>query len=444
MKKISRLLPIVLLTAAAACSSGPPPREIAEAPGTPRRQELERGPDRGTRVRRGGGPPPGRPENTWNERKDAPTAMHWARLAEGEARQAQYRAEARMADEAVRRETERKRQGELSVRDAEIAALQARARTEAEKRAAEAEARAAADRRAAEDRLAAQDAAAREREQARLDLEARLAAERSAAESDAAARSQAERDKAAAELEKTRADLEASRQAAEDARKAAESGSGKAPGGAQGPGGSRRRDRPSAGGAVEDPGGAAQDPLAARLGAGGGARLDRHAPREHLLRRQQVRREARHARAVDRDCAGVVDRAEPARARRGAHPHPPAATNTTSSCRGSARSRCARRSSKGACRPTGSRRRDTARRSRSRRTAPPPGRPRTGGGQLVLEGGAATPKQPNGLAGVRGFRSCSPASRRHSRLSSAKPSAPRRDSCGLRRWSPSPRRSLFL
>lgn len=223
MKKISRLLPIVLLAAAAACSSGPPPREIAEArlalqdaKNSNADQIAAREYDAALAHLRVA-------ESTWNERKDAPTAMHWARLAEGEARQAQYRAEARQADEAVRRETERKRQGELSVRDAEIAALQARARTEAEKRAAEAEARAAADRRAAEDRLAAQDAAAREREQARLDLEARLAAERSAAESDAAARSQAERDKAAAELEKTRADLEASRQAAEDARKAAQS-----------------------------------------------------------------------------------------------------------------------------------------------------------------------------------------------------------------------------
>jgi len=223
MKKISRLLPIVVLAAAAACSSGPPPREIAEArlalqdaKNSNADQIAAREYDAALAHLRVA-------ESTWNERKDAPTAMHWARLAEGEARQAQYRAEARTADEAVRRETERKRQGELSVRDAEIAALQARARTEAEKREAEAEARAAADRRAAEDRLAAQDAAAREREQARLDLEARLAAERSAAESDAAARSQAERDKAAAELEKTRADLEASRQAAADAQKAAES-----------------------------------------------------------------------------------------------------------------------------------------------------------------------------------------------------------------------------
>jgi outer membrane protein OmpA-like peptidoglycan-associated protein len=223
VKKIARFLPVVLLAAAAACSSGPPPREIAEArlalqdaKNANADQIAAREYDAAVAHLRVA-------ENTWNERKDAPTAMHWARLAEGEARQAQYRAEMRTADEAFRRETERKRQGELSVRDAEIAALQARARTEAERRAAEAEARAAADRRAAEDRLAAQEAAAREREQARLDVEARLAAERAAAEEDAAARTQAERDKATAELEKTRAELEATRQAAEEARRAAES-----------------------------------------------------------------------------------------------------------------------------------------------------------------------------------------------------------------------------
>lgn len=212
MKKIARLLPIALLAAAAACSSGPPPREIAEARLALQDAKNANADQMAAREYDAALAHLRVAESTWNERKDALTAMHWARLAEAEARQAQYRAEARNADEAVRRETERKRQGELSVRDAEIASLQARARTEAEKRTAEAEARAAADRRAAEDRLASQEAAAREREQARLDLEARLAA----------ARTQAEREKATAELERTRGELEASRKAAEDARKAAE------------------------------------------------------------------------------------------------------------------------------------------------------------------------------------------------------------------------------
>ncbi|HEY3172393.1 MAG TPA: OmpA family protein [Thermoanaerobaculia bacterium] len=222
MRKTLKFLPIVLGVLAAACSAGPPPREIAEARLAVQDAKNANADQLAAREYDAAIAHLRVAENTWTERKDGPLAAHWARVAEGEARTAQYRAEARNADEAVRRETERKRQGELSVRDAEIGALQARARTEAEKRAAEAEARAAAERRAAEDRLASQEAAAREREQARLDLEARLAAERSAAEREAAARTQAERERASAELGKTRAELEASRKAAEDAQRSAE------------------------------------------------------------------------------------------------------------------------------------------------------------------------------------------------------------------------------
>ncbi|HVH05635.1 MAG TPA: OmpA family protein, partial [Myxococcota bacterium] len=223
MRKIWKLLPASLALLAAACASGPPPREIAEARIAVQEAKNANADQLATRDYDAALAHLRVAETTWNDRQDGPTATHWARLAEGEARQAQYRAEARTADENLRRQTERKRQGELSVRDAEIAALQAQARTDAEKRAAEAEARALAERRAAEDRLAAQQADARAREAARLDLEARLSAERAAAERDAAARSQADRDRAAAELEKTRAELEASRKAAEDAQRAAES-----------------------------------------------------------------------------------------------------------------------------------------------------------------------------------------------------------------------------
>lgn len=222
MRNALRLLPIALAVLTAACSSGPPPREIAEArlaiqdaKNANADQLAARDYDAAVAHLRVA-------ENHWNAGKNVVEATHWARMSEAEARQAQYRAELRTADEALGRENERKRQGELSVRDAEIAALQARARTDAERRAAEAEARALVERRAAEDRLSAQQAAAREREAARLELESRLGAERAAAERDAAARTQAERDRAAAELEKTRAELEASRRAAEEAAKSAD------------------------------------------------------------------------------------------------------------------------------------------------------------------------------------------------------------------------------
>ena len=222
MRKLRNLLPVSFLLLVTACASGPPPREIAEARLAVQDAKNANADQLATRDYDAALAHLRVAESSWNDRKDGPTATHWARLAEGEARQAQYRAEARTAEEALRRETERKRQGELSVRDAEIAALQTQARSEAERRAAEAEARALAERRAAEDRLAAQQADARAREAARLELESRLAAERAAAERDAAARTQAERDRAAAELEKTRAELEASRKAAEDAQRSAE------------------------------------------------------------------------------------------------------------------------------------------------------------------------------------------------------------------------------
>jgi outer membrane protein OmpA-like peptidoglycan-associated protein len=222
MRRNLTILSIALAVLIAACSSGPPPREIAEARLAVQDAKNTNADQLATREYDAALVHLRMAETTWDAGKDAVASAHWARMAEATARQAQFHAEARNAQEALRRETERKRLGEIAVRDAEIAALQARARTDAEKRAAEAEVRALAERRAAEERLAAQEAAAREREQARADLEARLAAERAAAEREAAARSQAERDRAAAELEKTRAELEASRKAAEEAQRATE------------------------------------------------------------------------------------------------------------------------------------------------------------------------------------------------------------------------------
>ena len=70
-------------------------------------------------------------DRSWNERKDSESAAHFARLAEAEAREAQYRAEAKSAAAALEAQTARKAQAELAVRDAQIIALQAEARSEA-------------------------------------------------------------------------------------------------------------------------------------------------------------------------------------------------------------------------------------------------------------------------------------------------------------------------
>jgi outer membrane protein OmpA-like peptidoglycan-associated protein len=143
----------VLAALSFACSAGPPPRQIAEA-----RLAIEdarnAGADRlASREYDAAVAHLNVAESSWERRKDAVVAARWARVAEGEARNAQYHAEAQTAEEALRRESERRSRAELAVRDAEIAVLQARARTDAEKRAAEAEARAERERREAQEEL---------------------------------------------------------------------------------------------------------------------------------------------------------------------------------------------------------------------------------------------------------------------------------------------------
>ncbi|HLN93669.1 MAG TPA: DUF4398 domain-containing protein, partial [Thermoanaerobaculia bacterium] len=136
MRRSLTIVSITLTLFVAGCSSGPPPREIAEARLAVQDAKNASADQLATRDYDAALVNLRMAENTWDARKDAAGAGHWARMAEATARLAQYRAEARSADDALRRETERKRLGEIAVRDAEIAALQARARTEAEKRAA--------------------------------------------------------------------------------------------------------------------------------------------------------------------------------------------------------------------------------------------------------------------------------------------------------------------
>jgi outer membrane protein OmpA-like peptidoglycan-associated protein len=221
-KQILRPAALFLVVFAVACSAGPPPQEIARARLAIQDAKSANADQRAARDYDAAVAHFNVAQNSWNEKKDGPTAAHWARLAEAEARQAQARAELGAAEEDLRLQTDRKQRGELAVRDAEIMSLQARARTEAEKRAAEAEVRAAEERRRTEEELTRREAAARETERIRSEAEARLNAERQRTEGAAAQRSQAERDRVAADLEKMKTELERTRQEAETARKAAE------------------------------------------------------------------------------------------------------------------------------------------------------------------------------------------------------------------------------
>lgn len=206
----------------ASCAAGPPPRDIAEARLALQDAKNAGADQRATREYDAAVAHFNVAQSTWANQKDAVAAAHWARLAQAEAKQAQYVAEAAAAQDLVNRETDRRQRAELAVREAEIAMLQARARTEAERRAAETEARAAEERRRTAEELARREAEAREREQARTEAEAKLAAERAKADQEAAARTQAEKERVAAELEKMKTELEATRKAAEEAQKAAE------------------------------------------------------------------------------------------------------------------------------------------------------------------------------------------------------------------------------
>ena len=216
----------ILLAAAvaslAACSAGPPPQDIAEARLALQDAKNAAADQRAVREFDAALAHFNVAQSVWSDKHDPVLAAHWARMAQAEAHQAQWLAEASLAQEQVTRETERRQRAELAVREAEIAMLQARARSEAERRAAEAEARAAEERRRIEEELARRENEARERERQRAETEAKLTAERTRAEQEAAARTQAERDRVAAELEKMKADLEATRKAAEDAQKAAQ------------------------------------------------------------------------------------------------------------------------------------------------------------------------------------------------------------------------------
>lgn len=199
------------------CAAGPPPREIAEARLAVQDAKNAGADRRATRDYDAAVAHLSVAQNTWNEQKDASGTIHWARLAEAEAREAQFTAEALQAEEDLKRETERKARLELAFRDAQIAALQRDARTDAEKRAAEAEARLNAERMRAEQDRMAQDELAR-RDAAMREAEARLNAERQRAEQEAARQTQAERERSAAEMEKMKAELEQARAAAEAER----------------------------------------------------------------------------------------------------------------------------------------------------------------------------------------------------------------------------------
>lgn len=216
----TRTCPLALAVALAACSTGPPPAQIAEARVALQEAERARADELAAREYDEAVRHLSVAESTWSERHDASTAAHWARRAEAAAREAQYEAEARTAEEEVRLETERRSRAEIAVRDAEIARLHSEARTEAELRAEAAEREAdEAERMAREERRRSREERERRQEaseQARIDAEARQEAEeRARAAEDAADEMSRETE---ARLAEERRRLEEQQRQAEEAR----------------------------------------------------------------------------------------------------------------------------------------------------------------------------------------------------------------------------------
>ncbi len=160
-------------------------------------------------------------ENTF--KTDVDTAIHYARLADSEARNAQYQAEIKKARLALESGAKRHAELEVAVRDAEIKALAVKSRTDAEKARFESEARAREERQRNEAAATAREAAQRAADARVQELQARLDAER---KKSAETQQQAQIDALKAQIEEQKKiageQVAAARRAADEERARAE------------------------------------------------------------------------------------------------------------------------------------------------------------------------------------------------------------------------------
>ena len=231
-------------------------------------------------------------ENMFKADRDA--AIHYARLADSEARNARYQAEVRKARLALDSGAKRRTELEVAVRDAEIKALGVKARTDAERARFESEARAREERERSEAAAGAREAAQRAADERVRGLQARLDAER---QKSAETQQQAQIDSLKAQIEEQK--KLADEQAAGVKRQADEQVA------------ATRRAREDAG----RPPGAPPADRAVRAGRAARDRPD--APWQRVLRIQPLGRQARRPRAPrpDRSGAGGRPRSEDPRGR---------------------------------------------------------------------------------------------------------------------------------
>ncbi|MDH4371733.1 MAG: OmpA family protein [Nitrospira sp.] len=183
-----------VLTVAACAAPGPPPKELVEARLAVEDAKSAKADQRATRTYDSAVANLEAANKSWEKDHDAAAILHQARLAEAEARKAQYAAEIQAADEALRSETDRKTRQAIALRDAELILLR--------KRGQEAE-------------LGRMKALANEQEQALLATKEKLAAERARAEQEAARLREEQKKLTALAAERARAEDEAARLRAE-------------------------------------------------------------------------------------------------------------------------------------------------------------------------------------------------------------------------------------
>ncbi len=179
-----------VLTIAACAAHGPPPKELVDARLAIQDAKAANADKRATRTYDSAAANLDVANKSWERDHDASAVLHQARLAEAEARKAQYAAEAQMTEETIRRDTDRKTRHEIALRDAELALLR--------KRGQEAE-------------LERMKALAKEQEQALLDAKEKLAAEQARAEHEIASLREKQEKLAAVVAEQAGAEKEAAR-----------------------------------------------------------------------------------------------------------------------------------------------------------------------------------------------------------------------------------------
>ncbi len=162
-------------------------------------------------------------ENTFKASGDLEASVHYARLAETEARDAQYRTITKNARASVEAATRHRAELEVAVRDAEIKALAVRAHSDAEKARIASEVRAREERERMEAAARAREAEQQAAEERVRALQAQLDAER---QKTAEQQQQAQMDSLRAQIDEQKKAADAAHRAAEEqvaaARSAAE------------------------------------------------------------------------------------------------------------------------------------------------------------------------------------------------------------------------------